>query len=49
MSDKADSTQSVAESLAERVARPVGYQLPDVDRVRVISNLKYSEVDILIS
>jgi acetyl esterase/lipase len=45
MSDKADSTQSVAESLAERVAKPVVYQLPDMDRVRVISNLKYSKMD----
>jgi acetyl esterase/lipase len=47
MNDKADSTRSVAESLAvtERVARPVVYRLPDMDRVRVISNLKYSEVD----
>jgi acetyl esterase/lipase len=45
MNDRADSTRSVAESLAERVARPVVYRLPDMDRVRVISNLKYSEVD----
>jgi acetyl esterase/lipase len=47
MNDKADSTRSVAESLAVtgRVARPVVYRLPDMDRVRVISNLKYSEVD----
>jgi acetyl esterase/lipase len=47
MSDKADSTRSVAESLkvTERVARPVVYCLPDMDRVRVISNLKYSEVE----
>jgi acetyl esterase/lipase len=45
MNDKADSTRSVVESLAERVARPVVYRLPDMDRVRVISNLKYSEVD----
>jgi len=47
MKDKADSTRSVAESLkvTERVARPVVYRLPDMDRVRVISNLKYSEVD----
>jgi acetyl esterase/lipase len=45
MNDKADSTRSVAESLAERVARPVVYRLPDMDKVRVISNLKYSEVD----
>jgi len=39
MSDKADSTRSVAESLTvtERVARPVVYRLPDMDRVRVIS------------
>jgi hypothetical protein len=39
MNEKVDSTQ-IAESLAERVARPVVYQLPDMDRVRVISNLK---------
>jgi acetyl esterase/lipase len=47
MNDKADSTRSVAESLkvTERVARPVVYRLPDMDRVRVISNLKYSEVE----
>jgi acetyl esterase/lipase len=47
MNDNADSTRSVAESLrvTERVARPVVYRLPDMDRVRVISNLKYSEVD----
>jgi acetyl esterase/lipase len=45
MNEEADSTRSVAESLAERVARPVVYQLPDMDKVRVISNLKYSEVD----
>jgi acetyl esterase/lipase len=45
MNDKAHSTQSVAESLAERVARPVVYRLPDMDKVRVISNLKYSDVD----
>jgi acetyl esterase/lipase len=45
MNDKAHSTQSVAESLAKRVARPVVYRLPDMDKVRVISNLKYSDVD----
>jgi acetyl esterase/lipase len=45
MNDKAHSTQSVAGSLAERVARPVVYRLPDMDKVRVISNLKYSDVD----
>ena len=45
MNEEADSTRSVAESLAERVARPVVYRLPDMDKVRVISNLKYSEVD----
>jgi acetyl esterase/lipase len=46
MNDKVDS-RSVAESLTvtERVARPVVYRLPDMDRVSVISNLKYSEVD----
>jgi acetyl esterase/lipase len=47
MNDKADSTRSVAESLTvtERVARPVVYRLPDMDRVRVILNLKYSPLD----
>jgi acetyl esterase/lipase len=45
MIDKVDSTRSVAESVAERVARPVVYRLPDMDKVRVISNLKYSNVD----
>jgi acetyl esterase/lipase len=47
MNDKADSTRSVAESLkvTETVARPVVYRLPDMDKVRVISNLKYSEVE----
>ena len=45
MDDQADSTRSVAENLAERVARPVIYRLPDMDRVRVISNLRYGEVD----
>jgi acetyl esterase/lipase len=45
MNEKADSTRLVTESLAERVARPVVYRLPDMDRVRVISNLQYSEVD----
>jgi acetyl esterase/lipase len=45
MNDKADSTRLVTESLAERVARPVVYRLPDMDRVRVISNLQYGEVD----
>jgi hypothetical protein len=36
MNEKAPSTQSVAESLAERVARPVVYRLPDMDKVRVV-------------
>ena len=45
MTHKAHAKQSVAESLAERVARPVVYQLPGMDRVRVIANLKYSQVD----
>jgi acetyl esterase/lipase len=45
MNEKTASTQSITESLAERVARPVVYQLPDMDRVRVMSNLRYSEVD----
>ena len=45
MDDQANSKRSVAEDLAERVARPVVYRLPDMDRVRVISNLKYSGVD----
>ena len=45
MDDSADSTGRVAEDLAERVARPVIYRLPDMDRVRAILNLKYSDVD----
>jgi acetyl esterase/lipase len=45
MNDEADSTLLVAESLAEKVAKPVVYRPPDMDRVRVISNLKYSEVE----
>lgn len=45
MSDKADSTQSIAQSLADRVSKPVVYRLPDMDKVRVISDLKYSEID----
>ena len=45
MNDKADSTRSVADELRERVARPVVYRLPDMNRVRVISNLKYTDVD----
>jgi acetyl esterase/lipase len=45
MSDEADSTQSIARNLADRVSKPVVYRLPDMDRVRVISNLKYSDVN----
>jgi acetyl esterase/lipase len=47
MNDKVNSTRSIARSLTvtERVARPVVYRLPDMDRVHVIPNLKYSEVD----
>jgi acetyl esterase/lipase len=43
--DEVGSTQSVELSNAERVAKPVVYRLPGMDRVRVISDLKYSEVD----
>jgi acetyl esterase/lipase len=45
MSDQADSNRPVAQSLAERVARPVVYLLPGMDKAGVISNLKYAEVD----
>jgi acetyl esterase/lipase len=44
MNDKADSTQSIAKNLADRVNAPVVYRLPDMDKVRVISNLKYTGV-----
>jgi acetyl esterase/lipase len=43
--DEVESTQSVELSIDERLAKPVVYRLPGMDRVRVISNLKYSEVD----
>ena len=45
MNDKADSNQSVAKSLAERANPPVVYRLPGMDKVRVVANLKYTEVD----
>lgn len=45
MSDEVESTQSVEPGIAERVTKPVVYSLPGMDRVRVIANLKYSEVD----
>jgi acetyl esterase/lipase len=45
VNDEGESTSSVELSFAERVAKPVVYRLPGMDRVRVISNLKYSEVD----
>jgi acetyl esterase/lipase len=45
MNDKSDSTASLAKSLAERVMNPVVYRLPGIDKVRVISNLKYLEMD----
>src|SRR5580692_38521 len=45
MNDKSEPTQLSAESLADRVSKPVVYRLPGMDKVRVISNLKYSEVD----
>jgi acetyl esterase/lipase len=45
MSDQADSNRPVAQSLAERVARPVVYRLPDMDKVGATSNLKYAEGD----
>ncbi len=45
MNEKVDSTQSVAKSLAERADPPIVYRLPGMDKVRVVSNLKYTEVD----
>jgi acetyl esterase/lipase len=45
MNEKVDSNQAVANSLAERVNPAVVYRLPGMEKVRVISNLKYSEVD----
>jgi acetyl esterase/lipase len=45
MNEKVDSTQSVAKSLAERANPPVVYRLPGMDKVRVVSNIKYTEVD----
>lgn len=44
MTDKVASASSLAKSLAERVNPPVVLRLPGTDRVRVVSNLKYSEV-----
>ena len=45
MNERVDSSQSVAKSLAERANPPVVYRLPGMDEVRVVSNLKYTEVD----
>jgi acetyl esterase/lipase len=45
MNERVDSNQSVAKSLAERANPPVVYRLPGMDKVRVVSNLKYTEVD----
>jgi acetyl esterase/lipase len=45
MNEKVDSNQAVANSLAERVNPAVVYRLPGMEKVRVISNLQYSEVD----
>jgi acetyl esterase/lipase len=45
VNDEGESTQSVELSIAERLAKPVVYRLAGMDRVHVISNLKYSEVD----
>ena len=45
MNEEVDSTQSVAKSLAERANPPVVYRLPGMDKVRVSSNIKYTEVD----
>jgi len=44
MTDNAPSTQTLANSLAERVNPAVVLRLPGMDRVRVVRNLKYSEV-----
>ena len=35
----------IEQSIADRVAKPVVYRLPAMDRVRVISNLKYTQAD----
>ena len=45
MNEKVDSTQSAAKSLTERANPPIVYRLPGMDKVRVVSNLKYTEVD----
>lgn len=45
MNDKNEPTRSVELSFAEKVAKPVVYRLPGMDRVHVISNLKYTEAD----
>jgi hypothetical protein len=45
VNDAVESTPSGELSIAERVTKPVVYRLPGMDRVRVIPNLKYSEVD----
>jgi acetyl esterase/lipase len=45
MSDESNSSQSIAKSLADRVAAPVFYRLPDMDKVHVIPNLKYTDME----
>jgi len=45
MTDESNSAASVAKSLADRVKNPVVYRLPGMDKVRVISNLRYGGVD----
>jgi acetyl esterase/lipase len=45
MNDKVAPTPLTAESLADRVSKPVVYRLPGTDKVHVIANLKYTEVD----
>jgi acetyl esterase/lipase len=45
MNEKVDSSQSVAKSLAERANPEVVYRLPGMDKVRVVSNIKYTAVD----
>jgi len=44
MNDKLAPAQSLAKGLAERVNPPVVLRLPGTDSVRVVSNLKYSQV-----
>ncbi len=45
MNSEVQSPQSLDPSIAEKVAKPVVYRLPGMDKVHVIANLKYSEVD----